>query len=273
MVGAGVASKSSQQISGQGLQDLKMAMDEMLTDPASGFTGKAGDTIKNLRGQVVSWMEKANPDFKAARTEFSRLSRPINQMDIGQSLRDKLVPALADYGATSRLRPQAFAQALRNGDDVAAKAMGRPYGTMDEVLEPSQSKMLQQVAEQLGRRASAEELGKATGSNTAQNLISQNFLRNTMGAFGMAPSTTQKLSENALLQTIMRLPQFVASIGEKRAMEKLVELGMNPQEAARVLEAVVTKNAAQIPKIPGLLAPSISTSYAPRQGIFDTSAR
>lgn len=44
---------TSKQITGQGLQDLKEAMDAMLTDPTSGFMGKSGEVVKNLRGQIV----------------------------------------------------------------------------------------------------------------------------------------------------------------------------------------------------------------------------
>ena len=53
MSGLGVPTQTSKQINGQALQDLKMALDEMMTDPASGFTGKAGNTVRNLRGQLV----------------------------------------------------------------------------------------------------------------------------------------------------------------------------------------------------------------------------
>ncbi len=79
-----------QQMSGQSLQDLKMAIDAMLKDPTSGIAGKEAAVVQGLRSQLLTWMEGANPAFKAARTQYADMSKPINQMEIGQALRDKL---------------------------------------------------------------------------------------------------------------------------------------------------------------------------------------
>jgi hypothetical protein len=86
----GAQMQQSRQITGQGLQDLKMALDDMLMDPASGIAGSEVRNVQNLRGQMVDWMEKANPDFKAARQTFAQKSTPINTMDVAQALMEKL---------------------------------------------------------------------------------------------------------------------------------------------------------------------------------------
>lgn len=248
MAGAGIPAQTSSRITGQGLQDLKMAMDEMLSDPTSGFTGKAGNAVKSLRGQIVDWMEKANPAFKAARESYAATSRPLNQMDIGKALRDKLVPALADYGQGTRLRPQAFAQALREGDATAAQAMGRPYGTMAEILDPQQQKMLEQVAKQLARRANAQDLGRSVGSNTAQNLAGQNTMRQMLGPLGLPQSWTERAVSGPLMQGLLGSPARIAgkamgTVGDENVLRRLVEIGLDPVLAAKILESAANESA------------------------------
>lgn len=235
--GAGVGAKTTQQVTGQGLQDLKMAMDEMLSDPSSGFTGKAGDTIKTLRGQIIDWMEGANPAFKAARESYKATSRPLNQMDIGQALRDKLVPALSDYGQGTRLNSNAFAGALREGDATAARAMGRPYGTMNEILDKPQQDMLRQVANQLARKANAQDMGRAVGSNTGQNLAGQNAVRQLLGPLGVPEKWSERAAGNTLFQGLLGLPgKVTGNLSEPNILKKLVELGLTPEQAAALLE-------------------------------------
>jgi hypothetical protein len=264
--GAGVAGQASRQVTGQGLQDLKMAMDEMLTDPSSGFTGAAGTTVKNLRGKLLDWMERANPDFKSARTTYAGMSKPINQMDVGQSLRDKLFPAMTDFGAETRLRPQAFAQAMRQGDATAANVMGRP-ASLTDILSPEQLRSLTQVGQQLGRRVNADELGKAVGSNTGQNIVGQNVLRQILGPMGLPQGFTERAASGPLLQGLLGAPSKIAqaatgTIGEPNIMRKLVELGLSPEEALKVLEAQIQQSA--VPQL-RYLTPAVSGTNAARQ--------
>lgn len=228
-----------QQMSGQSLQDLKMAIDAMLKDPTSGIAGKEAAVVQGLRGQLLSWMENANPAFRAARTQYADMSRPINQMEIGHALRERLVPALADYGAP-RTNAATFANALRDGDLLAARATGMPNATLENTLSPQQQNLLQQVAEQLGRRARADELGRIQGSPTAQNLVSQNLLRQVLGPLGLPES----FAENTLLQSILRPAQFVGRLGEERVINRLAQAALDPQDAATLLMRVQPNNQA-----------------------------
>lgn len=266
MRGAGVAGQASRQVTGQGLQDLKMAMDEMLTDPSSGFTGTAGTTVKNLRGKLLDWMERANPEFKTARTTYASMSKPINQMDVGQALRDKLFPAMTDFGAETRLRPQAFAQALRQGDATAANVMGRPASITD-ILSPEQMRTLTQVGGQLARRVNADELGRAVGSNTGQNIVGQNVLRQVLGPMGLPQSFTERAASGPLLQGALGAPSKLAqaatgTVGEPNIMRRLVELGLSPEEALKVLEAQIKQGS--VPRLQ-YLTPVVSGANAATQ--------
>jgi hypothetical protein len=268
--GMRTTNQASRQVTGQGLQDLKMAMDEMLSDPASGFTGKSGDVVKNLRGKLLDWMEKANPDFKQARTLSRDMAKPVNQMDIGQALRDKLLPAMTDYGAQTPIRGSAFAQAMRNGDATAAQAMGRPYGAMSEIMSPDQMKTLAQIGQQLGRRSNADNLGRAVGSNTGQNFAGQNAVRQLLGPFGVPQNWVERSAGNTLFQGVLGIPGKIAGgLSEPNILKKLVELGLSPEEAAKLLE-MQAKSGPGILGYGGALAPLVNSA---RQGILNSSAR
>lgn len=248
--GSGAAPRTmgnSAQVTGQGLQDLKMAVDDMLSDPASGIVGAEAATVRQLRAQLLEWMETANPDFRAAREAFRDGSRPINQMQIGQEMRNRLVPALSDFGNETRTTAATFANALRNSDDMVQRATGRPNLTLENTMDPAQIEALENAAQQLGRRANADELGRIPGSNTAQNLVSQNILRQVLGPLGLPES----LAENTMAQTLMRPAQFVGRLGEPRVLNTLAEALLNPQRAAQLLSSPASQNAQALAQVLG----------------------
>ena len=185
--GLGINGNPNTYVSGHGLQDLKMAMDGMLSDPTNGFAGANGATLRNLRGQVVDWMEGANPAFRDARTTYANMSLPINQMQIGQALSEKLAPALSDFGALGSETGARYAAALRDAEQTARTATGFPAATLDSVMTPQQMSLINGVGTDLARKATAQNLGRGAGSDTVQKLAMQNIaaqsgMPSTMGA-------------------------------------------------------------------------------------------
>lgn len=234
MSGLGNSAKGpQQQITGRGLQDLKMAMDEMLSDPASGFTGKAGGTIKELRGQIVQWMEKANPDFKAARQSYAATSKPINAMDVGQRLLDKTTANVRDLSGNQRLQANAFARALNDEQSLVRQATGfKGVNALADVLTPQQMAGVNAVREELELAANLASAANGPGSQTAKSLASQNLLRRIIGPTGMP----QSWSESALLQGLARPIQFAMKTAEPKIQNRLAEILLDPQQAATVME-------------------------------------
>jgi len=233
---------------GRSLHYLKMAIDDLADNPAaSGIGGNEARALNSTRKSLVDWIGKAIPDYDAARSTYSAMSQPINQMEVGQAFRNKLQPALADYGASSRMRSASFAEALRSGDDFAANTLGRSTAKLGDIMDPGQMEKLKLIAEQLGRRANADELGRAVGSNTAQNLVSQNIVRQILGPLGLPESTIQRAAESTLLQSVLRPAQFAGQLGEQRAMAALAKAALDPKMAAEMLKVGID------PKSIGLL--------------------
>jgi len=162
-------------VTGQALQDIKMGLDALLKDPASGIVGAEANSVKATRGQLMNWMEQAIPELKVARSTYAGLSKPINQMQIGQELVQRLEPALGEHGALGSETGAKYALALRNADQTARAATGFKGAGMADIMEPGQMQALQGVATDLARKANSQNLGRGPGSNTFQNFAMDNI--------------------------------------------------------------------------------------------------
>ena len=156
-------------------------------------------------------------------------------MQIGRTLKDRLLPALSDFGNNTRLNSNSFANAVRNGDQLASQVSGNPGATLAGTLSAPQMTTVQQIGEQLARRANADELGRAVGSNTGQNLVSQNMIRQFLGPLGLPQSLGERAAQSTLGQTMLRPMQWVGSLGERGVMGHLADAALNPQKAAQLL--------------------------------------
>lgn len=236
--GVGIQTNATKQISGQGLQDLKMAMDEMLSDPASGFAGKAGDAVKNLRGQLLGWMEKANPDFKTARQSYASLSKPINEMDVGQRILDKTTSAIRDLGGNQKLQANAFSRALNDEQALVRGATGfKGVNALDDVVTPENVSKLNAVRNELELASNLGQAANGPGSQTAKSLASQNLMRQILGPTGLP----QSWAESTLLESLLRPVQFGMQAAEPRIQNKLAEIMLNPSTAKEALTAAEKK--------------------------------
>lgn len=223
----GAQTNASRQITGQGLQDLKMAIDTMLTDPASGYAGAAGDAVKGLRGQLLNWMEDANPAFKAARTQYASMSKPISQMDIGKELLNRLEPALNDYGGLARETGGKYATALRNADQTARVATKFKGAGMADVMEPAQMETLSAIAKDLARKANAQDLGRGVGSDTFQKLAMSNIAERS-GAPGVVGGALN-------LPGVSKIAKFLYSEPEEKIQTLIAQSLLDPTMGARLM--------------------------------------
>lgn len=239
-----IAAEEGQQLdsigSMKGLHYVKKALEDMLDSAKdTGIGNIQRRAITGTRDQLIAIMDKISKGnaYPKARAEYEALSKPINQIDVAQTLRDKLIPALADYGDTTKLAASSYAQALRSGDETAKRALGYQGATMANVMEPGQLKMLEGIAKDLAARSAAQNRGRAVGSNTAQNLVAQNFMRQLLGPLGLPHSMTERAAQSSLMQTVLRPIQFTGKIGEERVLGLLGQAAADPQKAKSLLQA------------------------------------
>lgn len=226
----GPAAVQTKQVTGRSLQDLKMAMDDMLADPASGVVGREAEQVRGLRNQIVNWMESANPEFGKARTQYAQMSVPINQMQVGQELLGKLQPALSDHGALGKETGARFAQTLRDTDSLVKNATGfKGAQSLEQLMGPKMD-TINAIAQDLARKQNAETLGKGIGSDTFQKLAMQNIAEQS----GM-PRIVGGLLDFPI--GISRATKWVYRDTDEQAQKVIADAMLNPQKAAQLMEA------------------------------------
>lgn len=212
---------------------VKVTLDKQLQksgDTALGATEKK--TVMNLQEKLVGWLGKKNPEYDAARLAHIDLSKPINQMKLGQEVERALVAPVSGGE-----RPTVFANAVRKAENTVSKATGNPR--IDD-LTPAQRKVLQAVQGDLQRDAQFKGLAREGMESVSQRIgaaelpptgIFQPLVSAARGWFNRA---TGRITEKGLeqLSPLMRDPAKLAELMENSS----------PQQRA-VMEALIQKYA------------------------------
>jgi hypothetical protein len=226
-------------ISGRTLQYLKMGLNDIANSgPQMGMGSHEVGAVKSTLADFNKWTMANVPQLRAADASYRDLSRPINQMEAGQALSNKLLPSLSDYGANTGMNGASFATALRNGDSIAADVTGSKSMSLSDVLNASQMKTIRQIGEQLARSDNAAKLGAPKGSPTAQNLISQNVLGQFLGPLGLPNNMAGRMAGSALGRTIAKPGQLLYGAVEPDILNILAQHALDPQKARAALQAV-----------------------------------
>lgn len=220
----------------RGLDYLVKALDNKISSAKKLGSSIGKEELRALVGtknDLMGVIEQVAPAYKQARGNFAQMSAQKNSMDVARELLAKYEPALSRYGAGTREHANAYASALDGAIESTKKATGMDL-PLDRFMPSSDINALQNVARDLGRKASAEDLGRAVGSNTAQNLASQNLLRRTLGPTGLP----QSFAESTALQTLLAPVTGLYKLGgaEQRIIDRLAQAALDPQDAAALLK-------------------------------------
>ena len=176
-------------------------------------------------------MGEKNPSYDKMRTQFAEESIPINQMQIGQYLIDKLSPALADYGANPLQRSGVFAQALRDAPGTLKKSTGfNRYEKLTDVLTKPQMRAVSDVAESLGRQATYKNLAQE-GNQRVAGLLGLNEK--------LLPSTGPLDREYMIFKTILNRIQGKIS---QQSLDYISKILLDPSKTVNILENVSKKD-------------------------------
>ena len=207
-------------------------IDALLKDEANTTVKRELMTIKNSLGHQ---MRMASPEYGQAEKLFAQMSAPVNQMDVGRALKDKLAPAARDYGV-DRLTPDQFFKALKNGRQTVKEATGLRSKDLKDVLTSDQLRTAYNVARDLGRRAQFEQNVKAVGSPTAQNFASQNLVRRVLGPLGAPENFVEGTLVPAMMAPARLLQAAYNAMPEQQIKQAVVNGLLNKREGARLLE-------------------------------------
>jgi len=160
-----VVPPSFAELPGTSIHFIKQAFDDLLKDPTAGIAAAEASAIKGTRSEFLKWVERTdkNPMYGQARQTFREMSVPINQMEVGQYLEQKLLPVLG--GETAGARAGVYATALRDAPGTIKKSLGGPrFKSLEEIFANDKASLdaLYSVRDDLARQAKSKYLAGGT---------------------------------------------------------------------------------------------------------------
>ena len=135
-------------------QELSSVIDGLKAARAKKENSFIGGQLKSIQDDL----EKTIPGYEAAQNTFRKMSEPVNQMQVGQYLEGKLVPALSDE---AKQKAATYSSALRDAPGTIKRATGAPrYDDLTKVLTPQQMDIVNGIRDDLARGAKFEDLAR-----------------------------------------------------------------------------------------------------------------
>lgn len=226
----------------QGLHYMKMALDDMIDGASTrGIGARKAAALGATRDKLVSVIEKLSPDYAEARATYAAMSKPLNQMDVGQRLLEKATSATTDLQGNPRVMASALARQLRDEEALMKQAGVRGGQSLENVLEPDQLAAIRAVTEEMNLRAAIQEAGKVSGSPTAQYMAGQNVLRRIIGPTGMPQSWQEGILSGSVGDAMSNVlgAGYRVSGASPRLQTRLAQALMEPQTAAQLMEQAI----------------------------------
>ena len=229
----------------EGLHQMKMALDDMISKAKAKATGSADNEAAGLvaaQRRLVGYIESVSPEYASARGVHRQMSAPINRMDVAGHLLERGTAATSDLGGMPRLMPDAYARQLGGDNALVRAATGRDLGGLDNLMEPGQLTQLRAIGAELDRQAAVGRAANGPGSATAK--------RQMQGQHGMLRNTNEG---NAVIRTLLgagAIPtgggSLLALAGRevsgnltRRTQEELGNLLLNPEALSVLMRAQV----------------------------------
>jgi len=240
----------------EGLDWVKKGLDEQISSAAKVGTS-AGKlelaALMQTKQDLLATIDQIAPAYTTARQTFATQSKPINQMEVGQYLKDKLTPALDD---TAAQKAASFAGAVRDAPGTIKRSLsGAPrYEKLLDVLTPDQVAKIETIRQDLARVARQEMMaqkGAQAGPN-AMDVASQSISGATGGGKIPNPLSRVVTIANAIIG------RMEGKIDKKLALEIANEM-LDPKQVAAILEkegVKSTKKAASVKAVNSLRLPA-----------------
>lgn len=189
--------------------------------------------IKNELTAIKDDLTGAIPSMKEAQTAFKKGSRPINQMDVGTYLREKLEAPVPE----GNQRAGVFANAVREAPRTIKQALkgGPTYEKLTDILSPAQKANVDRVLMDLSRDQRVKELAQM-GREAAPDLA----------------KPAGNIARPNMLNRLMTVANIIidrleGKINEKMALEIAAEF-LDADKAAAALETAMRRSGKATPK-------------------------
>lgn len=167
----GGSATTSQTLTGNGAQAVKEALDAMLLpENTQKLSSKEIGALQDTRNAYMAWLEGHSPAFTQARQTFAAMSPPINTMQAGQQMVDRLggLGRSLDTNQNPILTAPGYATALSQA------LKGQEFG-----IEPAAQTTLENIGRDLQRSTVSNSI-KSSGSDTAYNLAANGWLARSL---------------------------------------------------------------------------------------------
>jgi hypothetical protein len=208
------------------LHNIKISLDDMLSKTGdTALVRGARSQVMDVRKRLLGWMENKVPEYGAARTTFAEMSKPINQMEVGQYLEGKLTTPLEAGGE----RANVFAAAVKDAPGTLKRATTNEarFKLLTDVLTPDQAQVVMSIRDDLARTAKTKMQARAgaAASPDAQRLAS---------AARESVRTPPMLNRIATVANDI-ISRLQGRIDRKLAVQIATEM-LDPQAAANAIE-------------------------------------
>lgn len=222
----------------QGLDWLKKALDNQISrasGPGSSIGRQELRALMQTRDDLMATLDDLAPGYRAANENYAAMSRQVNSMDVARDLLRRYEHVSAQYGNNSKEMANAYQRALSDATSSVRRQTGMDV-PLEKVMNTADIDALESVARDLARKQFAQDAGKAVGSNTAQNMVSQNMLRRFLGPTGLP----EGLVDNTVLNTLLRPVEFAGRLATPNIQSRLAEMMLDPQATAAALQTART---------------------------------
>lgn len=242
----------------EGMDWVKKALDNQISKATSGQTSIGKQKLEALmqtKQDLMDTLEQIAPAYKTANDNFAKMSRQINSADVAADLQNRLYKN-AEWGAGKEMG-STYQTELSKAIDSVKKQTGMNK-SLSQVMDTKDIATLEAIAKDLARKENAQNLGRAVGSPTMQNMMGQNLINRIAGPLGMP----QSFSQNVIANTLSRPYDFVMKSAQPKISATLAEALADPAKAQQLLtlakqQSGAGKVAAKLEKfasVPGLLA-------------------
>ena len=258
------------------LQYVKRGLDELIADPASGLGRAERAAIANTRQQLIGWIDSQSPAYRQAREAFQAASGPVNQMEVGRFLENRLTQPLTEEATRAGM----FAGAIREAPATIKRATGQTrFSYLSDVLTPEQIRTVDNIRRDLAREEQANALARRARTN----------IPNIEAVMTEASGATRLNFLNRVATvTNMVLDKFEGKLNRELALRIATDL-MDPQATANALERALRREAnkaatvavtrrpfevtAEALRNPALrVVPQVTNAMAPDENAFNYNA-
>ncbi len=163
----------------QHMHFMKLALDDKISTAVKAGNNVEVGILHGVQDNLVGLMQKLAPEYGKAMAEFEAASKPINRLQVGQYLKEKLLPAVNGYGG-DRTTINNFVKSLEHPDQAARLATNFTGAKMANVLSKDEISTLKSLAQDVVRQQNVESAARITGSPTAQLTAAQGKLANAI---------------------------------------------------------------------------------------------